>query len=179
LSFISCIEEVLDKAVPVYRDALVKSGYTHKPEFDPEAATARNQNSNKKRKITWFNPPFSQNVTTKVGEKFLNLIDSCFSPNHPQHKICNRNTLKLSYRCTPNIGAIISAKHSKSLQPPQEMKKMCNCKQGCPVGGKCLDTSIIYRATVNENNTYTGLTCNNFKARWVAHKHSFNNTEAN
>ena len=62
---------------------------------------------------------------------------------------------------------------------------MCNCKQKqeCPVGGKCLDTSIIYRATVNEDsgktNTYTGLTCNTFKARWGAHKHSFNNTEAN
>ena len=183
LSSISCNKEVFDKAVPVYRDALAKSGYSHKLEFDPEAATARNKNSNKKRRITWFNPPFSQNVKTKVGEKFLNLIDSCFPTNHPLHKICNRNTLKLSYRCTPNIGAIISAKNSKSLQPPKEKKKMCNCKQECPVGGKCLDTSIIYRATVNEDsgkiNTYTGLTCNDFKARWGAHKHSFNNTGAN
>ena len=62
---------------------------------------------------------------------------------------------------------------------------MCNCKadQVCPVGEKCLDSSIIYRATVNEDNgkvnTYTGLTCNDFKTRWGAHKHSFKNLDAN
>ena len=28
-------------------------------------------------------------------------------------------------------------------------------------------------------NTYTGLTCNEFKTRWGAHKHSFNNLDAN
>ena len=28
-------------------------------------------------------------------------------------------------------------------------------------------------------NTYTGLTCNEFKTRWGAHKHSFNNADAN
>ena len=48
---------------------------------------------------------------------------------------------------------------------------------------ECLDSSIIYRATVNEEdggvNTYTGLTCNELKTRWGAHKHSFNNLDAN
>ena len=185
LSSISCNKEEFEKAAPVYRDALEKSGYKHKLEFDPEAASKNNKSSNKRRKITWFNPPFSQNVKTKVGERFLKLIDSCFPPNHPLRKICNRNTLKLSYRCTPNIGTIISAKNSKLLQPPQEKKKLCNCKQKneCPVGGKCLDTGIIYRATVKEENgkvnTYTGLTCNEFKTRWGSHKHSFKNIDAN
>ena len=62
---------------------------------------------------------------------------------------------------------------------------MCNCQksENCPVDGKCLDSSIIYRATINEDggkiNTYTGLTCNEFKTRWGAHKHSFNNSDAN
>ena len=150
-------------------------------EYDPEAAKGRDKNANRKRRITWFNPPYSQNVKTKVGETFLSLIDSCFPPEHPL-----RNTLKLSYRCsTPNIGTIISAKNSKLLQQPREEKRMCNCRQKpeCPVGGKCLDSSIIYRATVNEENrktnTYTGLTCNDFKTRWGAHKHSFNNIDAN
>ena len=109
---------------PVYKDALAKSGYTYKLEYDPEAAKGRDKNANRKRRITWFNPPYSQNVKTKVGEKFLSLIDSCFPPDHPLRKICNRNTLKLSYRCTPNIGTIISAKNSKLLQPPREEKRM-------------------------------------------------------
>ena len=43
----------------------------------------------------------------------------------------------------------------------------CKQKQECPVSGKCLDTNSIYRAIVNEDNektnTYTGLTCNDFK----------------
>ena len=170
---------------PLYTDALAKSGYDYKLEFNPEAATEKPNKRNRSRKITWFNPPFSQNVKTKVGEKFLSLIDRCFPPGHPLKKICNRNTLKLSYRCTPNIGTIISAKNSKLLQPPKEDKKMCNCKQSqnCPVNGKCLDSSVIYRATINEDNgkvnTYTGLTCNDFKTRWGAHKHSFNNIDAN
>jgi hypothetical protein len=185
LSTISCNKEEFDKAAPLYTDALAKSGYEYKLEFNPEAAAEKPNKRNRSRRITWFNPPFSQNVKTKVGEKFLSLIDRCFPPGHPLKKICNRNTLKLSYRCTPNIGTIIAAKNSKLLQPPKEEKRMCNCKQSqnCPVNGKCLDSSIIYRATINEDsgkvNTYTGLTCNDFKTRWGAHKHSFNNIQAN
>lgn len=48
---------------------------------------------------------------------------------------------------------------------------------------KCLSESVVYRATVTEEsgvvNTYTGLTCNDFKTRWNAHNHSFNNSNAN
>ena len=49
--------------------------------------------------------------------------------------------------------------------------------------GKCLETKVIYRATLTEENwskqTYTGLTANKFKDRWTAHNHTFNNEEAN
>ena len=62
-----------------------------------------------------FNPPFSQNVKTNVGEKFLKLVYKSFPPNHPLRSIYNRNTLKLRYRCTPNVGSIISAKNAKLL----------------------------------------------------------------
>ena len=30
-------------------------------------------------------------MTTDVGRKFLNLVDSCFPPSNPLHKIFNRN----------------------------------------------------------------------------------------
>ena len=185
LSSISCNKEEFNKAAPTYMDALTKSGYKYQLEFNPEAAKKSQNARNRGRQITWFNPPYSQNVKTKVGEKFLTLIDNCFPPGHPLRKICNRNTLKLSYRCTPNIGTIISGKNSKLLQPPKPVIRMCNCResQACPVNGKCLDSSIIYRATINEENgkvnTYTGLTCNEFKTRWAAHKHSFKNADAN
>ena len=51
------------------------------------------------------------------------------------------------------------------------------------MNGKCLDSRVIYRATINDENgkvnTYTGLTCNEFKTRWGPHKNSFNNIDAN
>ena len=49
--------------------------------------------------------------------------------------------------------------------------------------GKCLETELIYRATVTQENgeinTYTGLTCNTFKKRWDGHTYSFNHPEEN
>ena len=47
----------------------------------------------RKRNVIWFNPPFSANVATNIGRKFLKAIDECFPKGHPLHKICNRNTL--------------------------------------------------------------------------------------
>ena len=186
LSSISSSKVEFDNAAPLYQEALTKSGYKHKLEFDPCASNANTRSRNRKRNITWFNPPFSHNVKTNVGEKFLKLVDRCFPKNHPLRPICNRNTLKLSYRCTPNMGSIISAKNKKLLQPPpKQNEKTCNCKGDkiCPVDRKCLSESVVYRATVTEEsgvvNTYTGLTCNDFKTRWNAHNHSFNNSNAN
>ena len=55
--------------------------------------------------------------------------------------------------------------------------------QNCPVDGNCMDSSIIYKATINKEdgmvNTYTGLTCNDFKIRRASHKYSLNNIDAN
>ena len=185
LSSISCNRIEFEKAAPLYQDALERSGYDHKLEFDPDARKPRPQKNNRRRTITWFNPPFSQNVKTNVGARFLQLVDSCFPLGHPLRKICNRNAIKISYRCTPNIGAIISGRNSKLTSPPPEkQEKTCNCrdKDACPVNGNCQEKSVIYRTTLNEENstvnTYTGLTCNDFKTRWHAHKHSFENRDA-
>ena len=65
------------------------------------------------RKITWFNPPFSANVSTNIGAKFLRIIDTCFPPTHMLHKIINRNTIKVSYRCMTNMNKILSKHNSK------------------------------------------------------------------
>ena len=42
---------------------------------------------------------------TNIGEMFLRLIDQCYPKNHTLRHFCNRNTIKLSYRCTPNMGS--------------------------------------------------------------------------
>ena len=62
----------------------------------------------------------------------------------------------------------------------------CNCTRAmgpCPLGGKCLVNSVVYKAEVVENNstsnTYTGLTSNTFKDRYYGHRHSFKKRDSN
>ena len=57
--------------------------------------------------------------------------------------------------------------------------KTCNCRQKntCPLDGNCLQSSVIYQATVtrkgNTTETYIGLTENDFKTRYRNHTTSF------
>ena len=95
LSSISCNKQLFDLASPPYQEALNKSGYDFNLRFEPPSAN-ENTRKNRQRRITWFNPPFSRNVQTNIGEKFLKLIDQNFPPNHPLRKVINRNTVKSS-----------------------------------------------------------------------------------
>lgn len=58
--------------------------------------------------------------------------------------------------------------------------KTCNCQQKntCPLNGNCLQTTVIYQATVtrkdnNTSETYIGLTENDFKTKHRNHTASF------
>ena len=112
------------------------------------------------------------NVATNIGHRFLRILDKNFPKGHPLNKIFNRNSVKVSYRCTPNLSQTISAHNSKILNPKKENnnQKNCNCrkKENCPVGGQCLTKNVIYQATVNPTQdpdsveTYVGLTGNTF-----------------
>ena len=110
---------------------------------------------------------------------FLNLIKKHFPPGNRLSKIFNKNSLKLSYSCMPNMSSIIS-RHNKSLLKPKPTltdNRLCNCRNidKCPLGGKCLEQAVIYKAIVNTNNDqkqYIGLTENTFKTRYGNHKAS-------
>ena len=129
-------------------------------------------------------PPFSRNVRTNVGEQFLKLIDKNFPKTHPLGKLINRNTVKLSYRCMPNMKQKIS-NHNLKVQKEETDRQTdygCNCSGvmgPCPMEGHCLVNSVVYRAEVttqnNRTSTYTGLTSNTFKKRFYGHRHSFKN----
>ena len=80
----------------------------------------------RQRKITWFNPPFSRNVKTNIGEKFLKLIDENFPKNHPLRKVINRNTIKVSYKCMPNMKQKISA-HNFKVQKGEKVQPDNGC----------------------------------------------------
>ena len=66
------------------------------------------------------------------------------------------------------------------LKLPIANNKTCNCRQKntCPLDGNCLQSSVIYQATVtrkdnNTTETYIGLTENDFKTRYRNHTSSF------
>lgn len=177
IASISCNEEEFSKAKPVYEDALKKSGYKHKMEF--ETAETKPSRS-RKRKVIWFNPPFNQNVKTNLAKRFLYLVDKHFPKHHRYHKLFNRSNVKVSYSCMNNMAAVISSHNAKVLNPtPASVPRACNCRQpdNCPLNGKCLTECVVYKATVtsqqNPARYYYGLTEGAFKTRFTAHTRSF------
>ena len=104
---------------------------------------------NRKRKIIWFNTPFSKSVK----RTFLRLLSKHFLRNHTMHKIFNRNIVKISYCCQRNISFIISS-HSRNILSPKQQSFGCNCtvKNEWPLNGECQPPSVIYRADVINNS---------------------------
>ena len=152
ISNLSSNEEIFKAATSFYEEALRKSGYNHTFEYNP---TPPNNNQNKKkrkRKIIWCNPPCDKNVSTNIGKNFLNLIRKHFPKKSKFHKIFNKNTVKVSYSCMPNIKSIISSHNRKILKPAnnlqQENPATCIRKETCPMEEKCLTENVIYEATI-------------------------------
>ena len=182
LSKISSNESVFNAAAPPYQAAIKESGYNFKLKFDPKASDQQQRKSKRrtrKRKVIWFNPPWSCDVKTNIGKRFLEIVKSTFHKKHPLYKLCNRNTLKVSYSCLPNIKSDISKHNVKILKANENTPPYCNCrdKSSCPVPGKCATTNVVYQATVTREDqgtstTYTGL-ASDFKSRWSRHKTSF------
>ena len=177
LSNIASNENAFNENIKPYQEALQQSGYDHKLTY--HHPTNNNRRKNRKRKTTWYNPPWNGNVKTNLGRKFITTIKKCFPKNHPLHKIFNTHTLKLSYSCMPNIKSIISSHNKKVLSTdpePEQTDKNCNCrkKTDCPLQENCLQTNVIYQATVTTDTTtetYVGL-ATNFKERFRNHKTS-------
>ena len=150
LSSTSSNEVIFKNATPPYEEALKKSGYKCKLNYQPQVAMTKN--TKRKRSIIWFNPPFSQNVETKIGNRFLALSDLHFPVNHKLHKIFNRNSIKVSYSCMRNVKSIISSHNQKILPSQRNISiKTCNCitKTACPLNNQCLLRNIVYKATVS------------------------------
>ena len=68
--------------VAPYQAALDEAGYNHKLVYEqPAPQPPRRSRRTRSRKVTYFNPPFSQSISTNIGQKFLNLLDTCFPPD--------------------------------------------------------------------------------------------------
>ena len=86
----------------------------------------------RKKEIIWFNPPFSRNVKTNIGKEFLKLLDKSFPVGNPLRSVFNRNTVKIGYKCMPNMAVAISRHNSRILNQDTQLrnKEVCKCEGG-------------------------------------------------
>ena len=127
-------ETTFNKSKDLYNSALGKSGFEHKITFQKQqnTPTVTNNTKNRKRKIIWFNPPFSLN----------------FPKTHQLHKLFNQNNVKVSYSSLPNFKSVINC-HNKNILNEQE-KPLCNCRdKTCPLKVCCQHKNLVYSCKVS------------------------------
>ena len=187
ISELSSSEEIFAQSKQYYQNALLTSGHTYELKYNP-TVTPTNRKKNRRRNVIWFNPPFSKIVETKIGNKFLNLLDKHFPRNHKFYKLFNRNNVKVSYGCMPNMQSAINAHNKKIMEDKVELERgPCNCnsknRKDCPLPGECTTPNVLYEATISSNlrhyndKIYKGIAEPSFKDRYYNHKKSFNNVE--
>ena len=180
----SCDVSEFEKVKDVYNSSLEKSGYTELITYkQPQALNGNKQK--RKRNVIWFNPPYNSSVKSNIGKTFLKILSKHFPAGHRYHSIFNRNKVKLSYSCTPNISHTISSHNKRILSSSKPTAKPvsasnCNCRNTneCPLEKNCLEECLIYKATVSSDEgmkQYIGSTEASFKARFTQHKASLLN----
>ena len=110
------------------------------------------------RRIIYYNPPYSRNVSTKVGGTMFFLPSKHFPPEHPLHQILNRNYIKMSYCCMSNMKSLISrsnnakVRNAAGTEASNDNRKGANCscenQSNCPLDGQCNTEFCVYKADV-------------------------------
>ena len=143
--------------VAPYQVALDAAGYNHKLVYkQPTPPPPRRTRRRRSRTVTYFNPPFSQSISTNIGQKFLNLLDSCFPPGHELRQVINRNTVKISYSTMPNMAQQLNQHNSKVRMEREPQSGGCNGHRGgrqCPLPGDCMAKGVVYGAEVTDLTT--------------------------
>ncbi|GFS19542.1 hypothetical protein ElyMa_001547400 [Elysia marginata] len=106
-------------------EALKRSGFNQNFKFNKDKEeNNKNKEDRKKRsrKITLFNPSFSDSVSTNVAKIFPSMIDRHFPKTNKLHKIFNRNTVKISYNCMPDVNQTLWNHNKKLLQQHRNEK---------------------------------------------------------
>jgi hypothetical protein len=139
-----------------------RAGYKEKLSFKVLDDIVEKESNKRSRDVIWFNPPWSSNVRTNVGAKFISLVKKHFPRSSPLYPIFH-NKKVLS-------GGVV-----------ENAKKGCNCRGGittCPMLGSCLDKSMIYKAevtTTTDKKHYYGQTFRTFKDRFYGHQSDLRN----
>ena len=183
LSTLSSSEEVFNRKKSSYETALKNAGHQHNLEYVSTKTTQEKPKRKRKKKILYYNPPYSVTIITDIGKQFFRLMEKHFPVGAPLRKHINKNKVKFSYSTCANMKSHIS-KHNAKVLKKEETKKgnVCKCvgKYGkCPIPGKCNLKSVVYKADVqnpitNEVKSYIGLTKNEFIKRFDQHRYAMN-----
>ena len=122
-------------------------------------------------------------VVNNLGKEFFKILKRNFPSGSQLYKIFNKNCIKLSYSCMPNINGIINRSNIAKLGTKKhKVIDKCNCrdKVRCPLKGKCKQECVVYKVEVytDSNNKrdkkiYFGSTQEDFKTRYYNHRTSF------
>ena len=100
---ISCNQDIFDAAKTTYEQALRNSGFNEELKYknkEGEEQTRNEAKRKRRRKIIWFNPPFSLSVKANIGKLFFKMLKKHFPKANSLSKIFNKNTIQISYSCT-------------------------------------------------------------------------------
>ena len=196
LSSISSDQNAFNSEVNHFQQALSKAGHNFQLSFYNNEKrkrlgnvkySTRAQNIEKHRNrenVIWFNPPYNIYSATNIGRIFRDLIDKHFSSGNDASKLFNKNKLKISYKCLPNLKSKISAHNKHILSKREDITNLggCNCQKRleCPLNGNCLVSDTVYRAevlkegeSVGSGHQYVGMASGEFKICHRNHTKSF------
>ena len=139
-----------------------------------------NNTKKRKRKIIWFNPPFSLNVSTNISLNLFSLLGKHFPKALQFHELFNRNNLKFSYSFLSNF--LMTVYHLfKNRLNEQRKPSPCNCrdKTSCLLKGSCQNKNLLHSCKfsipdlVQNRPHYIGLIEHTCKDRLYKHNNSF------
>ena len=109
-------KNIFHNAIPVYKEALRKSGFTSDLVYTHKHTDYNNNNDENKKprhKIIWLNPPFSRSVKSNIGKIFQRY----FPKTNKLHKTFNKSTTKVSYSSKSNMSSIPSSHNLDVINP--------------------------------------------------------------
>ena len=115
LSNNSSNREIFERTKQEYEEALKNDGYRVNLEYKNRDRIGTQGKRNRPRKILWFNPPYNMEVVNNLGKEFFKILKRNFPSGSQLHKIFNKNCIKLSYSCMPNINGIINRSNIAKL----------------------------------------------------------------
>ena len=126
LSTNSSNKDIFERSKQEDEKALKNGGYGVKLAYkNSRGGTNTQKGRNRPRKILWFNPPYNMEVVNNLGKEFFKLLKRYFSDTNPLHKIFNKNSIKRSYSCIPNINSIINKSNTTKLNK-EKIRRLLN-----------------------------------------------------